>query len=335
MQCLLDLQRRIRAQAEQRGELMPIELNGRLGGGDIDTRRSDLLVRLPDGNPRLEPAARPQAVQLDQSPAIGKRAPRDGEGGEIRLRLKVGLRDGGREHKARLRSVGRDCAGFTERGLELGPMLAPEIELVVEVERNATLIHPAAAERRRVDVVLAQALAGRARIEVEPRIQGSACGVGQRACGAHARFGGAQTRVALERLLHKRVQLRLSEHRPPVLARPGAAARVLIEGERLRYERVRLALDARVARASGKQEADRQQERTELRPRHGRNLEARGFDRVALLVSAVTVRKSGGRPPAPDYRRWNKAKSNQSRMSSAGFPSWYRCPGCCSRSACT
>src|SRR2546427_5249788 len=49
----LDLQRRIRAQAEQRGELMPIELNGRLGGGNLDTRSSDLLVRLPDRDPRL------------------------------------------------------------------------------------------------------------------------------------------------------------------------------------------------------------------------------------------------------------------------------------------
>src|SRR6267143_3171875 len=314
---------------------MPIELNGRLGGGNFDTRRSDLLVRLPDRNPCLEPAARPQAVQVDQSPAIGKRAPRDGQGGEIRLRLEVGLRDGGREHEPRLRSVGRHCAGFAEGGLELGPMLAPEIEFVIEVEGDATLVHPAAAERRRIDVVRADALAGRAGIEIERGVQGSACGVGERARGPYAGLRGAQARVALERLLHERVELRIAEHRPPVLARPVAAARVLIEGKRLRRERVRLALDARIARASGKQEADRQQERTELRPRHGRNLEARGFDRVALLVSAVTVRKSGGRPPGPDYRRWNQAKSNQSRMSSAGFPSWYRCPGCCSRSACT
>src|SRR6266853_277603 len=87
---------------------------------------------------------------------------------------------------------------------------------------------------------------------------------------AHAGFGGAQARIALERLRHERVQLRIAEPGPPVLARPVAAGPVLVEGERLRGERLRLALDARVARTSGKREADRQQERTDLRPRHAR-----------------------------------------------------------------
>ena len=229
-------------------------------------RSSDLLVRLPDRDPRLEPAARPQAVQLDQSPAVGKRPPRDGEGGEIRLRLEVGLRDGGREHEPRLRSVGRDCASVAERGLELGPMLAPEIELVAEVERDATLIDPATAERRRIDIVPAQALAGRAGVEIERGVQRRSRRVRERARGAYAGLGGTQARAALERPPHERVQLRIAEHRPPVLARPVAARRVLIEGERLRRERVRLALDARVTRASG--ERKRQYKRQDRRSRH-------------------------------------------------------------------
>src|SRR6266446_3645962 len=327
----LDLQRRIRAQAEQRGELMPIELNGRLGGGNLDTRSSDLLVRLPDRDPRLEPAARPQAVQLDQSPAVGKRPPRHGEGGEIRLRLEVGLRDGGREHEPRLRSVGRGCASLAKRAFELGPMLAPEIEFIVEVERNATLIDPAPAERRRIDIVPAQALAGRAGVEIERGVQRRSRRVRERARGAYAGLGGTQARAALERPPHERVQLRIAEHRPPVLARPVAARRVLIEGERLRRERVRLALDARVTRASG--ERKRQYKRQDRRSRHpyesaGGRFRERYPRRFGRNSSEIAPPRAGVRVVP-----WNKAKSH--RISPDGSPSWCRSLRSPSCSSCT
>ena len=212
---------------------------------------------MPVSSPRLAALA----IELAQALALGERLLRDLERGEVGLELEVGLRHGRGEDEPRGCRVGGRRARLAERRGELVAVLAPEVELVVEVERDPARVDPAAAERRRIDVVLAEALARHARVEIDGRVQGRARGVGEGAGGAHPRFGGAQARVARERLLDERVELRVAEHRPPVGARPVArredpvADRFLVEGKRSRLDRAFFAVDPGVARAAREREA--------------------------------------------------------------------------------
>ena len=128
----------------------------------------------------------------------------------------IGLGDGVGHAQPRGGRVGLGGALLAQRRLQRGVVLAEEVELVAQAGLDVGQRLHAARQRRRVDAVLAEALARRVGLELRRRPLGGLGVLGQRRGAGDAGPRQRQRRRVRDRLVDQRVQLRIAEGLPPL-----------------------------------------------------------------------------------------------------------------------
>lgn len=166
--------------------------------------------------------------------------------GEGMVEIAVGAGDACRQADARGLAVDLRRIGPAEGGFPGGAFAAPEVEVVVEAERQVLDRRVAPAERCRGDAGR-RADSGIAGLGVQRRLARGILRLGRCRCLARTRLGDLQVRRALQGLGDQLVELAVAEPGPPVLARPGrwrqgyaVQASACLEGASLLQTGVRL-----------------------------------------------------------------------------------------------
>src|ERR1700730_13325245 len=264
--------------AEERRNLVARELNRLLQLDNLLAGRGQRRLRLPQAQPRLDAGTVAVARERVDMLAIPEVRLRDVELQISALQLHVGLRDAGGQRQPR--GIGLDLGGarLAHGTLISRAVLAPEVDLPIERHLQFIDRRPVAAQRRREQSALAEALASARRTAVHLKRQRCLGDIGKGERLARTCCGDLECRAAGERLVHQLIELRVIERMPPVLRRPcrGRDGRL---GERLlRRELVRAVhrrLDGKpvhAGAASGKQRSEERARRPSKPQVHVRRL---------------------------------------------------------------
>lgn len=191
-----------------------------LGGAELLAGGGQLGLRLLQLDLAVESGAHALLAQLGHALRafqffLGEIAHGKGVG-----EVAVGAGDARREADARGLAVDPGGIGLAEGGFPGGALAAPEVEVVVEAERQVLDRRIAAAERcrghagRRAD-------AGVAGLGVQRRLARGILRLGRCRRLARTRLGDLQVGGALQGFADQLVELPVAEPGPPVLARPG------------------------------------------------------------------------------------------------------------------
>ena len=131
------------ALAGERGELVARERDLLLDLRDALARRRDRCLGLLQLDLGVEARSEALPREVEDRLALVERRPREVELVEGVAELRVSVCDGGGEQQPRRKGVHLGGARLAERGVVRGAVLAPEVDLVAELERELALRVPA------------------------------------------------------------------------------------------------------------------------------------------------------------------------------------------------
>ncbi|KKJ07539.1 hypothetical protein XF14_05375 [Burkholderia gladioli] len=213
------------ALAGQGGELVAAELHGLLVAVDLARIVGQRRFGLAQFELGADAGAQALLRELDQLVLAVVGLLRDVEQGEILREVDIGAHHVDLQLEARRALVGGLGAGRIERALGVVLVLAPEIEMVGQVQRAAVVPAIGVGERAgAVEIVVGPVLALQGQFAVELREFVGVRDARHRLRLAHARLRGGQRRIAGLGGRDPAVELRVAIGAPPVGAGPARVA---------------------------------------------------------------------------------------------------------------